>query len=101
VFGNIARLRRLFGVCLVVAGVPDDGGCTFGHAKSSDCCVPPSAFGLAYDSPAYRSRSQENCIYTTAVLYKMPTISVDKAELFKALGKTYATIETSVYRKIS
>jgi hypothetical protein len=31
----------------------------------------------------------------------MPTISVDKSELFKALGKTYATIEFPTYRKIS
>lgn len=31
----------------------------------------------------------------------MPTISVDKAELFKALGKTYATIESPTYHKMS
>jgi hypothetical protein len=31
----------------------------------------------------------------------MPTISVDKAELFKALGKSYVTIRSPAYRKIS
>jgi hypothetical protein len=76
VYGSIARLRRVFGGLLVVAGLLSTLLLHFGHAKSRDCCVPPSALRLAYDSPAYRSCSLRN-------LYTLPQQFSTRCLLFR------------------